>query len=169
MQKVQELVFAHGGVLAGSFVRDVVIRGEKGAWTRDVDVLLTFSSALELLEEITEEVTFLSYNQEENFLHYTVKIEGVMLDVFAGSDEEHVYLCSPDADVNCLCYDGQGFFLWYPILEENYGVGMDEQDVIERILKKQATMLVHEWKEEERNGIMKERKDKLAKLGWLLG
>ncbi|SPN78790.1 Hypothetical protein ZAZAV_10 [Cedratvirus Zaza IHUMI] len=168
MQKIQELVFSYGGVLAGSFVRDVVIRGEKHVQTRDLDVLLTFTGALELLNEFTEGVTFLSYSEEERFLHYIVKIEEVLLDVFAGSDEEHVYLCSPDADVNCLCYDGQGFFLWYPILGERYGVGMDEHDVIERALKKQATMLVHEWKEEEKNGIMKERKDKLVRLGWLL-
>nr|WIL04473.1 hypothetical protein Clen_543 [Cedratvirus lena] len=174
MQEIQELIFAHGGVLSGSFVRDVIIRGEDflpSKVSRDVDVLITFSSALELLDEIrikypSCEIIPLSFSEEDKILHYHIQLTEVLLDVFAGSDEEHTYLCSPDADVNCLCYDGQGFFLWYPVLEENYGLGMDEHHIIERILKKEAVLLVHEWEEEEKEDIMKDRISKLANKGW---
>lgn len=173
MQKIQELVFLHGGVLSGSFVRDVIIRGEEFALDRDVDVLLTYGCALELLDDLQAnhpqaEFTPLSLSEEDKILHYHVQVGEVILDIFAGSDEEHTYLCSLDADVNCVCYDGLGFFLWYPVLEENYGIAMDEHDIIERILRKEAVMLVHEWEEGEAQEVMVTRKNKLVRKGWTL-
>lgn len=177
MEQIQELLFAHGGVLSGSFVRDVIIRGEEFAPDRDVDVLLTYGCALELLDDLQTnypqaEFIPLSLSEEDKILHYHVYITeqgcSLLIDLFAGSDEEHTYLCSPDADANCLCYDGLGFFLWYPVLEENYGISMDEHDIIERILRKEAVMLVHEWEEGEAQEVMVTRKNKLVSKGWTL-
>lgn len=49
-----EIIYKHGGMLTGGFVRDCIVRGEPVSKDKDIDVLVPFSTSHDLQSELED-------------------------------------------------------------------------------------------------------------------
>nr|WIL03872.1 hypothetical protein Cplu_467 [Cedratvirus plubellavi] len=156
-------IFAHQGVLAGSFVRDCIVRHVPVCKERGIDILVPFTKVRRLvaaLKKMGGEVEEVDYDKQDRVARYVIMIDGWLLDISCE------YLFPPDTDVNLLCWNYHGYSLWYKIPDDwSYGHSMDLTAIVRRCKNKEAIALVDEWEDKK---TLYGRIMKMAIKGWIV-
>lgn len=142
---LNDIVNNHGWI-AGSFVRDVLIRKDPTYKIRDIDVLIPYNLHQYLVRILSRKhslkVKPIDINEEEEIAHTELFFGNITIDVFSSAGYE--YLSPPDFDVNTLCWTGKEYTIWYPghysypSDEEYYGYDFDVESIVDRIMRKEA-------------------------------
>ena len=166
---LQDIVACEGWI-AGSYVRDVLVRQDPNYVIRDLDVLIPFELHKKLVTTLMKKYNLdqevLDYNPDEHIIHTELDSGTVIIDIF--SSEEYEYLSPPDFDVNTLCWTGEKFTIWYPVRdneEELYKYPLDVDSIKQRALANEAIAMMGEWSDFDKE-YMIQRFYKLANKGW---
>lgn len=110
-------IFAHRGVLTGSFVRDCVIRHEPICKERGIDVLVPFAKIRKLvacLKDLGGQVEEVDYDKQDRVARYVVMVDDWLLDIPCE------YFSPPCLDM--LSWNYYGYEFWYKIPDDyRYG------------------------------------------------
>ncbi|AVG46681.1 hypothetical protein [Acanthamoeba polyphaga mimivirus] len=171
LETIFPTIFQNGGMLAGSFVRDCIIREEPVDKSRDIDVLVPFENSIKLQKDLMDkygaEIVTNDYNESDCISHYTALINGYEFDIFSGDRYFHCYLSPLDVDVNTLIWDNHGLMSWYDFDENTiYGYQMEIDDIVQRCLNKQAVIIRDEWIGDENH--LEQRLNKLREKNWTI-
>jgi len=166
-------ITSQDGWICGSYVRDVMIRRDPSYELKDLDVLIPFDMHKFLVEFLENKYGMVSeeldYNEDDEIAHTHLEYKDIIVDIF--SSEMYEYLSPLDYDVNSICWNGKEYVSWYPgnyniSDEEYYGYSFDIDDIIERIHKKQAIVMLNEVHEFDDD--MLQRYEKLINKGWTI-
>ncbi|BCS82594.1 hypothetical protein QLL95_gp0105 [Cotonvirus japonicus] len=171
LETIFPIIFQNNGMLAGSFVRDCIIREEPVDKNRDIDILVPFKNSLglqkDLVNKFKAKIITNDYNEDDHISHYLALIDGYEFDIFSGDKHFHCYLSPPDVDVNTLIWDCHGLMTWYDLNENKiHGYQMEIDDIVQRCLKKQAVVVRDEWIDDINH--LEQRLNKLIKKNWTI-